>query len=84
MPKPEPVRPIVEAKPVIRTHLPAKRVVAQRMGNNEYRIIEEEYDCPPTSVRVLQPKTERVPAEDEVRIWNETHLGVDRFGSSGL
>lgn len=72
------------AKPVIRTHLPAKRVVVERIGNNEYRVVEETYDCPPTSTRVLQSNVARVPAEDEVRLWLETHLGTNRFGDSGL
>jgi hypothetical protein len=84
MPKPEPVKPVVTAKPVIRTHLPAKRVVAERLGNNEYRIIEETYDVPPTAVRVLQLCVTRVPAEDEVRLWLENHIGANRFGDSGL
>jgi len=71
-------------KPVARTHVPATRVVAERLGNNEYRVVEHTYDCEPTSVRVLQEKVPRVPAEDEVRLWLETHLGPNRFGDSGL
>jgi hypothetical protein len=84
MAKPEPVRPTVVAKPVIRTHTPAKRVIVERFGNNQYRVVEEEYDCPPTSRRVLQPDVTRVPAEDEVRLWLVNHLGHNRFGDSGL
>lgn len=84
MPRPEPVKPIVMVKPVIRTHTPARRVVAERIGNNEYRVVEETYDCEPTSRRVLQPNVARVPAEDEVRLYLETQLGPNRFGDSGL
>lgn len=84
MGKPEPVRPTVSAKPVIRTHVPATRVIVERLGNNEYRVVEETYDCAPTSTRVLQPRMARVPAENEVRLWLENFIGPDRFGSSGL
>ena len=72
------------AKPVIRTHTPAKRVIVERFGNNQYRVVEEEYDCEPTSRRVLQPDVSRVPAEVEVRLYWENHMGHDRFGDSGL
>lgn len=70
--------------PKPRTHPPARRVIVERTGNNEYRVVEETYDCAPTSRKVLQPKSFRVPAEDEVRLWLETYLGPNRFGDSGL
>ena len=72
------------AKPVIRTHTPARRVIAERFGNNQYRVVEEEYACEPTSRRILQPDVARVPAEDEVRLYLENHMGHNRFGDSGL
>ena len=70
--------------PAPRTHPPARRVIAERLGNNSYRIVEETYDVAPTSRRVLQPDVARVPAEDEVRLWLENYLGHNRFADSGL
>lgn len=62
----------------------AKRIVAVQTASNEYTVIEETYDCVPTSTRVVKEKCARVPAEDRVRLWHEIALGHDRFGDSGL
>ena len=63
---------------------PARRVRAVRNGNNDYTIIEEIFEGPPTSTRVLKEHSPRVPAEDRVRLWNEEFLGPNRFADSGL
>jgi len=76
-PKPQPV-----AKPLAAQR--HTRVAVERSNANEYRVVELTYDSPPVSRRVLQESVSRVPAEDEVRLWQETHLGLDRFGDSGL
>lgn len=84
MAKPEPVRPTVSAKPVIRTHVPATRPIAERLGDNQYRVSIETYDCSPTSVVVVQACVPRIVAENEVRIRLLEALGDNGFGSSGL
>jgi len=49
-------------------------------------VVEETYDCPPTSWRKLTTRVvSRIEAQDEVRIWNEREaLGLERTGDSGL
>lgn len=84
MAKPELVKPTVFVKTPIRTHPPATRVIAERIGDNQYRVSRETYDCAPTRVEVIQACVSRVPAEDEVRIQLEEFLGLNRFGDSGL
>ena len=70
--------------PAKRTTPPARAVRAVQLASGVYTVVEEVYDCPPTSTRVLAKKVGRVPAEDEVRIWYESLLGQNRFGDSGL
>lgn len=55
-----------------------------RDGNNSYRVIDEIYDCAPTSTLVILAGVSAVEAETEVRLRNERRLGVERFGESGL
>ena len=69
------------AKP---TAPPAKRIRAEQVGFNKWRLVEETYACPPTSVKVLHEGCPRVSAEDRVRIYLEEALGLNRFGDSGL
>lgn len=90
MAKPKPAAKVVPPpKPPVRTsapveHGPARRVVVERFGHNQYRVVELTYAGPPVMRKVLQANVSRVPAEDEVRIWLETFLGDNRFGDSGL
>ena len=68
-----------------RVYPPVLAVRVMRMGNNSYRVVEETYSGPPTTVRTLQDNVDRVTAELEVRLWNENvNLGPQRFGQSGL
>jgi hypothetical protein len=84
MAKPEPVRPTVVAKPVIRTHVPASRVVAYRRSNGGYRVVREKYECEPTSTEVLHDNADFGTAEYEVRLDLENTAGPNRHGQSGL
>jgi len=63
---------------------PVKRIRAEQIGFNRWRLVEETYACPPTSTKVLQASCTRVSAEDRVRIYLEEQLGLNRFGDSGL
>lgn len=77
-------KPTTPATPPRYDGPPVKRVRAIQKGHNDYTVIEETFEGPPTSVRVLKEKSPRVPAEDRVRLYNEEWLGTNRFGSSGL
>lgn len=79
MPKPTTARP--EAK---YTAPPAKRIRAERLGNNEYRLIEEVWETPPTSTKVLHPKCSGIGAQERVRLWMHEHVGGNFFADSGL
>lgn len=83
MAKPE-ARPLVTVKPAIRTHAPAKRPIAVRLGNNQWRVVLETYDCAPTSTEVLAENTTTTDAQYLVRIWHENNLGPNREADSGL
>ena len=63
---------------------PAKRVRAIQRGSNDYVIIEETFAGPPVSVVVLKDGCPRISAEDRVRLYLETAMGINRFGDSGL
>lgn len=63
---------------------PAKRIRAIQVASGVYRVVEEVYDCPPTSVKVLKENSSRIGAEDRVRLYLEDALGFNRFGDSGL
>lgn len=70
--------------PKYRPGIPAKRIRAIQVASGSYTVIEETYDCPPTSVKVLKEKSSRIGAEDRVRLYLEDALGFNRFGDSGL
>jgi hypothetical protein len=72
------------AQPTKPTAPPARRIRAEQVGFNKWRLVEETYACPPTSTKVLVSSCTRVSAEDRVRIFLETALGLNRFGDSGL
>lgn len=74
--------PKAEVKKTKRT--PLKRIRAEQVGFNKWRLVEETYDCEPTSVKVLNEGVTRVSAGDRVRIYLEQQLGLNRFGDSGL
>lgn len=76
------VRPVPKATPS--DYPPARRVRVERHGSNDYSVHEDVYMGKPEKTRVLVAHAARVPAEDEVRLWLENFLGVDRFGDSGL
>lgn len=63
---------------------PVSRIRAIKTGHNQYKLVEEVWDTPPTSVRVTEPKTDGVGAIYRVRLYNEEKLGPNRFGDSGL
>ena len=63
---------------------PVKRVRAEQIGFNKWRLVEETFTGPPSSVKVLNEGCTRVSAEDRVRIFLEEQLGLNRFGDSGL
>jgi hypothetical protein len=71
-------------KPTPCDYPPARRVRVERHGSNNYSVHEDVYFGRPEKTRVLVANVARVPAEDEVRLWLENFLGVDRFGDSGL
>lgn len=80
MPKPATARPA----PKKYEAPPAKRIRAIQVASNNYTLIEETFEGPPTSVRVLKDGCPRVSAEDRVRLYLEEQLGLNRFGESGL
>lgn len=73
-----------EPKPTPTVYSPARRVRIERHGSNDYSVHEDTYSGKPERTRILVAHVARVPAEDEVRLWLENFLGVDRFGESGL
>ena len=85
MPKPSTARPATKSKPTEAPKPPpAKRVRAIKTGHNEYSIVEESFEGPPTSTKVLQSKTDGAGAMYWVRLWHEEQLGPNRLGGSGL
>lgn len=63
---------------------PVKRIRAQQVGFNKWKLVEETWESKPTSVKVLHEGCPRVSAEDRVRLYLEEALGLNRFGDSGL
>lgn len=61
-------------------------VKAIQLSSNHYAVVELAFDVVSQrlEVKVLQKDVARVPAEDEVRLWYENHIGHNRFGGSGL
>lgn len=70
--------------PKLPTTAPASRVRVERIGNGEYRVIEETFTGPPSGTKVLKANVDKVSAEYEVRLYLERWLGVNRLGDSGL
>ena len=62
---------------------PTKRIRAEQVGFNRWRLVEETFGAP-ISTKVLNESVTRVGAEDRVRLYLETQLGFNRFGDSGL
>ncbi len=84
MPKPATAR-APEAKPTPKYDgPPTRRIRAIQVASNDYTLIEETFAGPPVSVKILKEHSARVPAEERVRLFNETWLGFNRFGESGL
>lgn len=79
--KPTPQPQQKPAAPKVRT---ARRVRVERHGNNDYSVVEDTYDCAPTSSKVLKGHVDRVTAEYRVRLYLEEFLGPNRHGDSGL
>ena len=71
-------------KPTKPNSPPVKRIRAEQVGFNRWRLVEETYEGLPTSVKVLQASCTRVSAEDRVRLYLEEQLGLNRFADSGL
>jgi hypothetical protein len=63
---------------------PAKRIRAERIANNEYRLVEEVWETPPTSTKVLMEKCSGIGAQERVRLWMHEHVGANFYGDSGL
>lgn len=63
---------------------PVKRIRALQVGFNKWKLVEETWESKPTSVKTLHEGCSRVSAEDRVRMYLETALGLNRFGDSGL
>lgn len=76
-PKQQPKKPKYDGAPVSRTR-------AVRTGHNEYTVIRDIWDCPPTSSVVEVEKVSRVSAEDRCRLAWEHVLGPNRLGGTGL
>lgn len=62
---------------------PTRRLRAIRHGNNDYELVEDTYDCPPTSTRTLKRSAKEIVA-DEARIWLVEYVGPNRTGDTGL
>lgn len=83
MAKPQPPSPTPVERPVVPSVV-AKDVVVERIGNNEYRVIERTFATLPTSTRVLQHNVTRVAAVAEVKIWRAERDGPDGYANAGL
>lgn len=70
--------------PVAEKRTVAKDVLVERIGQNQYRVVERTFDCEPTSTRVLQENVTRVAAVDEIKIWRGEYAGPDGYGGAGL
>lgn len=80
MPKPAPAPTPAPKNP----SAVAKDVQVERIGSNQYRVIERTFAVPPTSTRVLQENVTRVAAVDEVKLWRAEYAGPDGYGNAGL
>lgn len=62
----------------------ARRIRAERTGNNSYTLAVDTYDGPPKSTEVLGRNLSRNEAESQVRIWMLEFVGTNGLGESGL
>lgn len=83
MAKPQPPSPTPVQRPVVPSVV-AKDVVVERIGQNQYRVIERTFATLPTSTRVLQENVTRVAAVDEIKIWRGERSGPDGYAEAGL
>ncbi len=80
MPKPT----TAQSKPQTYSGKPARRIVAVKTGFNEYDLVEEVFNCPPTETKVIQKGIDRGGAAYRVKLYNTELMGEDRYGDSGL
>ena len=76
--------PRIPKRPAAYDAPPARRVRAIRTGHNEYTVVEETFDGPPSSSVVLKEKSDGAGAQYRCRLWLEQHLGPNRLGGTGL
>lgn len=63
---------------------PARRIRVIQKGSNNYDVVVDEYEGPPTRTKVLRQGVARTVAIYDVRLYLEEYLGPDRVGDSGL
>lgn len=79
-----PPRPALVPRPTPELVPPARRIRAERTGNNSYTLAIDTFDGPPKSVEILGRGLTRNEAEAQVRIWNLDFVGTNGLGESGL
>lgn len=62
----------------------AKRIRVERLGNNQYRLVEDIYEGPPTRTVVQRENVSYAQAHAEVKLYWANALGFNGLGDSGL
>jgi len=63
---------------------PAKRIRVERLGNNQYRVVEDIYEGAPTRTVVQRENVSYGQAHSEVKLYWANALGFNGLGDSGL
>jgi hypothetical protein len=63
---------------------PISRMRAVKVGHNEYDVIVETWDSPPTKTEVVVSKVSGVSAQYRCRLHLEEQMGPNRLGGTGL
>lgn len=73
-----------QPKPEAPKSTPVSRMRAVKVGHNEYDVITETWDSPPTKTEVVASKVSGVSAQYRCRLFLEEQMGPNRLGGTGL
>lgn len=76
-------KPLAVTVEVVRVP-PARRIRVERLGNNQYRVVEDIYEAPPTRTVVQRENVPYAVAHSEVKLFWANALGLNGLGDSGL